>query len=80
MIGKRLPKTCAFSVRPDSGHQSMERGPHAAASVRPFLYFHIFTSARLLRALYFHILSNLDFLLVEKYSFGRSKFWPKKSK
>jgi len=44
--------------------------------IRP-LYFELFTSTRLLRSLYFDLLSNLDFLLVEKhrskYSFGRSK-------
>ena len=46
-----------------------------------YVYFHIFdllcTSNSLLRPLYFDILSNLDFLLVEKYnskySFRRSK-------
>ena len=52
--------------------------------VRPFLYFDRSTSTSLLRPLYFDLLSNLEFLLVEKYgskySFGRNKVWPKKSK
>jgi len=35
--------------------------------LRPFLYFVRFTSTRVLRTLYFHLLSNMDFLLVEKH-------------
>jgi len=54
------------------------------ALVRPFLYFDRSTSTSLLRTLYFDILSNLYFLLVEKnrskYSFGRSKVVTKRSK
>jgi len=46
--------------------------------LRPFLYFELFTSTfSVLRTLYFDLLPNLDFLLVEKhrskYSFRRSK-------
>ena len=36
--------------------------------LRPFLYYYRPTSTALLRLAYFDFLSNLDFLLVEKYS------------
>ena len=43
--------------------------------LRLFLYFDLFcTSTALLRPIYFDILSNLDFSLVEKYSFGQRNF------
>jgi len=41
------------------------------ALLRPV--YHLSTSTSLLRLAYFDLLSNLDFLVAEKYSFGRSK-------
>ena len=53
------------------------------SALRP-LYFDLSTSSALLRLVYFDLLSNMGFLLVEKhrskYSFGQSKVWPKRSK
>ena len=50
-----------------------EKGKHEYALVWPFLYFDPSTSARILRHLYVDLFSSSDLLLVDKYSFGRSK-------